>query len=373
MTRTSDHGQSPVFDTAQRSPDRRAPSSQLRIASRMLAVARDRYGPVSRVETRWVATPEPATGEVLLEVWAAGVDRGVWHVATGLPYLMRLTGFGLRRPQQPLLGMDVAGRVAALGPDVTGLKVGDSVCGIGIGTFAEYAVARSDLLVAKPSQLSFAQAAAAPTSGVTAWQAVREIGKVQSGRRVLVLGASGGVGSFSVQLARSAGAEVTGVASAAKLDLVRSLGAHHVVDYATADALDGTVRYDVIIDTGGRNGLARLRRALTRDGTLVIVGGEGGGRWTGGVGRQLRAVTLSAVRRQTLTTFISSVTPRRLDQLRLALEEGLVPAVEHTYGFGEARRALQDLEAGLVRGKSAIEVRPGPVGEEDLLRSEDRR
>ena len=359
MTSTSDHGPRSVPEIAQRSlHDASASPREPQVANHMRAVARDRYGPVSRVEIRRVPTPAPARGEVLLEVCAAGVDRGVWHVVTGLPYLMRLTGFGLRRPRQPVLGMDVAGRVVAVGPGVTRPEVGDAVFGVGNGTFAEYACARADQLATKPSRLSFAHAAAAPTSGVTALQAVHEIGKVRSGQRVLVLGASGGVGSFAIQLARSAGAEVTGVASAAKLDLVRSLGARHVVDYTTADATDGSEQYDVILDIGGRRRLRHLCRALTRDGTLVIVGGEDGGRWTGGVGRQLRAVALSRWRRQTLTTFISSATPQRLDRLRTALAEDLVPAVERTYGLDEARQALLDLEAGRVRGKSVIEVRP---------------
>ncbi|SNT65528.1 NADPH:quinone reductase [Asanoa hainanensis] len=329
------------------------------IPPRMRAVARDRYGPISQVEVRTVPVPAPAKDEVLIEVRAAGLDRGVWHVATGLPYLLRMAGFGLGRPHQPILGMDVAGRVAAVGRAVTHLAVGDVVLGVGSGTFAEYACARADRLVTKPATLSFARAAAAPTSGLAALQAVHGIAEVRSGQRVLVLGASGGVGSFAVQLATSAGAEVTGVASAPKLDLVRSLGACHAVDYASADATDGAVRYNVILDAGGRIPVPRLRRALARDGTLVIVGGEGGGRWTGGVGRQLRAVALSPWSPQKLTTFISSVTSARLDQLRRALVDGLVPAVERTYRLDHARHALEDLELGRVRGKTVIEVGPG--------------
>ena len=359
MTSTPDGGPVAARETGDRSANVAAQASQEpQVSARMLAAARDRYGPVTRVEIREVATPTPARDEVLVEVLAAGIDRGVWHVMTGLPYLMRLTGFGLRRPRQPLLGMDVAGRVAAVGSGVTRLRVGDAVFGIGSGTFAEYACARADQLTAKPPELSFAQAAAAPTSGLTALQAVREVGKVRSGQRVLVLGASGGVGSLAVQLARSAGAEVTGVASAAKLDLVRSLGANHIVDYTSADATDGTVRYDVVLDIGGRTRLAHLRRALTRNGTLVIVGGENGGKWTGGVGRQLRAVALSPFEPQRLTTFISSPTPQRLERLTTALLDGLIPAVGRTYRLDEVLLALQDLEAGRIRGKGVIDVRP---------------
>ena len=322
----------------------------------MRAAARNRYGSVTGVEIGEFAVPRPAENEVLVRVGSAGLDRGVWHVMTGLPYLMRLTGFGLRRPRQPILGMDLAGWVIAVGKDVAGLHVGDPVLGVGSGTFAQYACARADRLVRRPDRVSFGQAAAAPTSGLTAMQAVHEIGRVRPGQRVLVLGASGGVGSFSVQLAALVGAEVTGVASGAKHDLVRSLGAGRVIDYTSTDPCDGSTRYDLIIDTGGRTKLSKIRTALTPDGTLVIVGGEDGGRWTGGIGRQLRAVARSPFTKQRLTTFITSPTPQRLERLRQALDDGLVPAVTRTYPLDDLPQALRDLEAGRIRGKSVIEV-----------------
>ena len=326
------------------------------IPARMRTAARIRYGAAAEVQIREFAVPTPTDDQVLVRVDSAGLDRGVWHVLTGLPYLMRMTGFGLRRPRQPILGMDLAGRVVAVGTGVATLGVGDAVLGVGSGTFAQYACARADRLVRKPDRLSFGQAAAAPTSGITALQAVHEIGRVSRGQRVLVLGAAGGVGSFCVQLASRTGAEVTGVASAAKHDLVRSLGASRVIDYNSSDPCDGSTRYDVIIDTGGRTKLAKLRTTLTPAGTLVIVGGEGGDRWTGGIGRQLRAVARSPWTGQRLTTFISSPTPQRLERLRQALDDGLVPAVTATYPLAEVPRALMDLETGRIRGKSVIEL-----------------
>lgn len=337
-----------------------SPAPKVAVPTRMLAAVRDRYGPPSAIAIRDVPVPTPATGEVLIEVGSAGLDRGVWHVLTGLPYLMRLTGFGLRRPRQPVLGMDVAGRVVAAGPDVDGPRVGDAVVGIGSGTYARYAVARADRLVPKPARLSYGQAAAAPTSGLAAMQAVHEIGRVAADQHVLVLGASGGVGSLAVQLAALAGARVTGVASGTKLDLVRSLGADRVIDYAQDDPCDGSICYDLILDIGGLRRLGALRRALTPDGTLVIVGGENGGRWTGGVGRQLRAFVRSAMSRQRLTAFVSSPTPQRMERLRLALEQGLTPVVTDSYPLDEVPRALRDLEAGRIRAKSVIEVRSTP-------------
>ncbi len=326
------------------------------IPARMRAAARNRYGPVTDVRIGEFPVPTPTENQVLVRVEGAGLDRGVWHVVTGLPYLMRMTGFGLRRPRQPILGMDLAGTVVAVGKGVTALHVGDAVLGVASGTFAQYACARADRLVRKPGGVSFTQAAAAPTSGMTAMQAVHDIGRVRGGQGVLVLGASGGVGSFCVQLASRTGAEVIGVASAAKHDLVRSLGATSVVDYGTTDPCDGSTRYDVIIDIGGRTELSKLRAALTPDGTLVIVGGEGGDRWTGGIGRQIRAVARSPWTGQRLTSFISSPKPQRLDRLRQVLDDGLVPAVTGTYPLHEVPRALADLEAGRISGKSVIEV-----------------
>lgn len=336
------------------------------VTSTMRAVEHDRFGgpEVLRVAER--PRPTPGPGEVLLAVHSAGLDRGVWHLVAGLPYVVRLAGFGLRRPTHPVPGMDVAGTVVEVGAGVADLRVGDDVMGVGKGTWAEYAVADAAKLVAKPSDWSFEQAAATPISGVTAHQALHRHGRVSAGERVLVLGASGGVGSFVVQLAVAAGAEVTGVASAAKADLVRRLGAAQVIDHATLrpsdrDAAGGTGPYDLVVDVGGNSSLARLRRTLTPRGRLVIVGGEGGGRVTGGVGRQLRAAALSRLVPQQLSFFVA---PEGRDAIAEVLAElrrhGLLPAVEHTYPLAEAPQALADLEAGRVRGKAVITVKENP-------------
>ena len=333
------------------------PSRDPSVPPRMRAATRDRYGPTTCIEVREVSTPAPGPDEVLVEVHAAGVDRGVWHVLTGLPYLLRLVGFGIRRPRQPVLGMDLAGRVVAVGRDVTRLQVGDVVFGVGTGTFAEFALAHHERVTSIPPGITYTDAAAVPVSGLAAWQAVHEIAKVRDGQRLMVLGASGGVGSFCVQLGASAGAEVTAVAGRAKLDLVASLGATHLIDYATTDPCDTVVPYDVIVDAGGRTPLAKLRTALAPDGTLVIVGGEKGGRWTGGIGRQLRALALSPWVRQQLTALMSASTPERLAELRAALGDDIIPAVGHIYALDEARQALDDLAAGRIRGKAVISIR----------------
>ncbi len=323
----------------------------------MRAIVQRSYGSADQLELATIDRPTIADDEVLVEVHAAGVDRGVWHLMTGTPYLVRL-GFGLTKPKQPIQGLDVAGRVAAVGSEVTRFSPGDEVFGIANGSFAEFAVAKADKLALKPSNTTFAEAAASAISGITALQALTVVGKLTAGQQVLVLGASGGVGSFTVQLAKALGAGVTGVASGAKLDLVRSLGADHVIDYTRDDATDGTRQYDLIIDTGGLTPVRRLRRALTDRGTLVIVGGEGGGRWTGGVGRQLRAMLLSPFTKQRLTTFISKEARASIEQLAEFIESGdVVPAVGQRFALEQAADAIRQLEAGTTRGKSVIVVR----------------
>src|SRR4051794_11103308 len=262
----------------------------------MTSLVQDSYGadPEQVLRIAEVARPAVGDGEVLVRVRAASVDRGTWHLMAGLAYPIRLV-FGLRRPRFANPGRNLAGVVEAVGAGVAGFRPGDEVYGVaaGNGTFAEYVVARPDRLAAKPANLSFDQAATVPVSGSTALQAVRDHGRVQAGDSVLVLGASGGVGSFSVQIAKALGAEVTGVASTAKLDAVRALGADSVLDYTREDVVDGRRRYDVVLDIAGNRPLRQLRRALTPDGRLVIVGGETGGRWLDGLGRQLRAGLLS--------------------------------------------------------------------------------
>lgn len=327
--------------------------------TRMRAVLQDRYGTAEAMHLGEAVRPSLQPDEVLVEVHAAGVDRGVWHLMTGKPYVIRVTPFGgLRGPKNPVPGGDLAGRVAEVGDAVTRFAVGDEVFGIGNGSFAEYAVAPESKLVHKPAGVAFDQAGVAATSGVTALQALTTVGRLEAGQRVLVIGAAGGVGSHAVQIAAALGAVVTGVASTDKLDLVRSLGADAVVDYrGGGDYLDGSTRYDLVIDTGGSNPLRRLRRALTPDGTLVIVGGEGGGSLMG-IGRQLRAVLLSPFIRQRLTFFISSAGTDELQQLADLLADGrVVPAVGARYPLDQAPQALVDLESGRIRGKAAIVVR----------------
>src|SRR5690349_7754477 len=260
------------------------PTSQDTMSSQdtMQAIVQRRYGTVPEEVLRLerIARPHPAVSEVLIQVRAAGLDRGTWHLMAGQPYLMRL-GFGFRGPRNRVPGLDVAGTVVAAGPGATRFAVGDEVFGIARGSFAEYAVAREAKLARKPAALTFAQAAALAVSGLTALQGLRDAGRLKPGgpgqpqRKVLVIGASGGVGSYAVQLAKAFGAEVTGVGSTAKADLVRALGADHVIDYHKQDFADGRQRYDLILDTGGNTPLSRLRRALMPRGTLVIAGGEG--------------------------------------------------------------------------------------------------
>jgi NADPH:quinone reductase-like Zn-dependent oxidoreductase len=258
----------------------------------MQAVVQEAYGSVDVLRLARIARPEVADDEVLLKVQAAGLDRGTWHVMTGLPYLGRLA-FGLRRPRNPVLGLDVAGTVVGVGSAVTRFSAGDQVFGFCKGSFAEYAVAPENKLARKPVNITFEQAAVVPVSAATALQGLCDAGRIEAGQLVLVIGASGGVGSYAVQLAKAFGAQVTGVCSTSKADLVRSLGADHVVDYTCEDFAEATHHYDLILDIGGNPPVARLRRALTPRGTAVIVGGERGGSWTGGIHRQLGALAMS--------------------------------------------------------------------------------
>ncbi len=325
----------------------------------MRAMVQSRYGEAEDVlrPTEAAAVPVAGPGEVLVRVAAAGVDRGVWHVVAGLPYPIRLAGYGLRAPRTGVPGMDVAGTVVALGPGVTRLRVGDEVLGAGIGTYAQYARAREDRLAVRPAGLVAVEAAVLPVSGCTALQAVRDHGQVRPSHRVLVVGASGGVGTYAVQLAVAAGAEVTGVCSTAKVDHVRSLGAHHVVDRSAEEVTDSGSRYDVILDIGGGRSLTRLRRILDPRGTLVIVGAETGGRVLGGTDRQLRATALSPFVRQRLGTFIGSTTAADLEELIGLIRTGaLRPVVDRTFALTEAPAALRYLLDGKVAGKVALRV-----------------
>ena len=310
-----------------------------------------------------IDTPTIADDEVLIRVCAAGVDPGVWHLMTGLPYLIRLFGFGLTRPKNPVPGMDVAGVVEAVGKNVTTAKPGDEVYGICKGAYAEYACAKAAKLAPKPANLTFTQAAAVPISATTALQALRDVAKVKPGQTVLIVGASGGVGSFAVQLAKAMGAHVTGVCSTSKLDLVRSLGADDVIDYTREDFADGQRKFDAILDIAGNRALSHLRRALTPRGTLVIVGGESGGRWLGGTDRQLRAMLLSLFIRQTLTSFINAERRDDLLYLKDLLEAGRVtPVIDRTFPLSEAPDAVRHWMAGHARGKTVVTVHEPAAG-----------
>jgi NADPH:quinone reductase-like Zn-dependent oxidoreductase len=321
----------------------------------MKAIVQDTYGSVDVLALKDIDRPVAGPGEVLIRVEAAGFNPGVWHSMTGVPYVMRAMGAGFRRPRSRIRGTDVAGRVEAIGKDVSGLAPGDAVFGNCSGSFAEYACARENQLARMPSNLSFTQAAAVPDSGVTALHGLRDAGGIAAGLNVLIIGAAGGVGSFAVQIAKALGAEVSGVCSTTKLDLVRSIGADHVIDYTREDFADGERRYDLILDTAGGRSLSHLRRALTHAGTLVIVGARIGGRWFG-MGRQLRAAMLSPFVRQKLRALFSLERPSAdLSFLKELIEAGkLTPVIDRTYRLEEVPDAITHWESGHSRGKIVI-------------------
>jgi NADPH:quinone reductase-like Zn-dependent oxidoreductase len=323
----------------------------------MKAIVRDTYGPPDVLELRDIDIPELADDEVLVRVHAAGVGRDVWHVMTGLPYPIRLAGYGFRAPKNPVIGSDMAGEVETIGRKVSRFQPGDEVFGIGKGSYAEYVCAGEDKLAPKPADLTFEQAAVVAIMGSTALQALRDHGKVRPGQEVLIIGASGGVGTYAVQIAKAFGVHVTGVCSTKKVEMVRSIGADHVIDYTREDFAEGDQRYDVILDIGGNSSLARLRRALTPEGTLVIVGGEGGGRWLGGTDRQLRAMMLSPFVGQKLGTFVNKENHEDMLVLKELIESGNVtPVIDRTYPLAEVPEAIRYLEEGHARGKVVIIV-----------------
>ncbi|SHI57632.1 NADPH:quinone reductase [Tessaracoccus bendigoensis DSM 12906] len=325
-------------------------------AETMRAVVRHRYGPPSVLEPSEVGLPLPGPGDVLVRVGAASVHPGDYFIMTGEPYLVRLA-FGLRRPRHAIPGTDLAGVVAAVGEEVTTLSPGDAVFGwSAAGTLAEYSCVPADNLVSVPANLSIVEAATVPTSAVTALQAMRDVAHVRPGLTVLVTGASGGVGSFAVQIAKAFGAEVTGVCSTRNVDLVRSLGADHVVDYTSTDFARAGRRYDVILDNVEAQPLAAVREALTPTGTLIPNSGHGG-RWLGPIGRIIKARLLSGFSSQRLRPFTSFA--KRQDLLTLAdlLTTGqIAPVVDRTYRLDEAGDALRYVGAGHTRGKVVITV-----------------
>ena len=325
-------------------------------AATMYAITQDHYGSADVLQYQEVPQPQIAKDEVLVQVAAAGVDRGTWHLMEGKPYVIRL-GFGFRKPKNPIIGLDLAGTVVEVGADVTRFAPGDEVFGIGKGTFGEFAAAKENKLARKPSNLTFEEAAVVPVSGLTAIQAVRDIAKITAGQHVLITGASGGVGVYLVQLCKNAGAEVTGVCSTEKVELVKSLGADRVVDYKMSDITAAQGEYDAILDLGGNTPLKALRRMLAADGTLVIIGGEEGGAWVGGVDRQLRAAMMSPFIGQRLTFFLSKETHVDLEALAEVIEAGnLTTPVDTVYPLSQGAEAMRALADGKVKGKVCLSV-----------------
>lgn len=319
----------------------------------MQAITQSRYGTSDVLELALLPRPEVRADHVLVRVHAAGLDRGTEHLMTGKPYAVRLA-CGLRRPRNPVPGRDVAGTVVEVGAEVTRFAPGDEVYGVAPGSFAEYAVARENRLARKPANVTFAEAAVVPISAGTALRALHEAGRVQSGQSVLVTGASGGVGSYAVQLAAHAGAEVTGVCSSAKVDHVTALGAHHVLDHGRDDWADGTRRFDLILDIAGNPSVRSLRRALTPRGTAVLVGGEDNGALTG-MHRQLGGALLSPFVRQRLVLLVARESASDYEELATMIESGhLRAALDRTYPLERAAHAMRRLEAGAVRGKVAV-------------------
>jgi NADPH:quinone reductase-like Zn-dependent oxidoreductase len=327
-------------------------------ATTMRAIVQDQYGSADVLHLQEVDKPEVGDDDVLLRVHAAGVHIGDWHVMTGEPRLMRMMGFGFRAPKARVRGMDVAGTVESVGKNVTRFQAGDDVFGICDGSFAEYACARADKLAPKPTNLTFEQAAAIATSACTALQALRGPGEIQAGQRVLINGASGGIGLFAVQIAKSLGAEVTGVCSTPKMEMVQSIGADHVIDYTKDDFTRSAQRYDLILDMVGNRSLAQLRRALTPRGTLVLVGGEGGDRWIGALSRSMRALVVSPFVSQQLRPVLGAANTQDLEFLKDLVEAGKVrPVVDRTYPLSEVPDAIRYLTNGHARGKIIIIVR----------------
>lgn len=320
----------------------------------MKALTQDRYGAAEALQLRDVERPRPREGQVLVRVMAAGMDRGAWHYMTGEPYLMRLLGFGLRAPSVAVPGTNFAGVIEAVRPGVSGFAPGDEVYGAARGTFAEYVVASSEKLAPKPPRLSFEQAAVLPYPTFVAMQALRDHGHLQPGQNVLVVGASGAVGTIAVQLAAAFGATVTGVCSGRHAELVRSLGAIEVIDYTTQDFADGSRRFDLILDIGGRTSVARLRRALSRTGTLVILGGEGD-RWIGGIQRQLWAGMLSPFVSQKLVAFVVNENAKELVMMNELVAAGkITPVLGSTFPLADGAAAVTAFENGDTRGRVAI-------------------
>jgi NADPH:quinone reductase-like Zn-dependent oxidoreductase len=320
----------------------------------MKAMVQDKYGSAEVLELRDIDKPTISDHDVLVRVQAAGVNPADWAVMSGLPYIARPV-YGLRKPKNGVRGTDLAGLVEAVGSDVTRFHPGDEVFGWGIGSFADYAAASEDALALKPGNLTFEQAASVPMAGLVALQAVRDHGKVQAGQKVLINGASGGIGTFAVQIAKSIGAEVTGVCSTGNVELVRSIGADHVIDYSHDDFTQTGERYDFILDNVSNHSLSALRRALTPTGMLIPNGGNFGNRWFSSAGRLLRAAVLFRFGSQTLGRFLVSPKHEDLVALKELIEAGKVtPVIDHTYPMSETAQAIDRVGVGHSQGKVVI-------------------
>ncbi|CAN5757684.1 NAD(P)-dependent alcohol dehydrogenase [soil metagenome] len=322
----------------------------------MRAIVQHRYGPLRDVlRLQESEVPTPKDGEVVVRVGAASIHIGDCHIIRGVPYLFRPM-YGLRSPKAPIPGTDLAGTVEAVGSSVTQLKAGDEVFGWGTGAFAEYARAAAEDLLPKPAGLTFGEASAVGVSAMTALQALRDHGKVKPGQKVLINGASGGVGTFALQIAKSFGAEVTGVCSTRNVDLVSSIGADHVIDYTQEDFTRGGPRYDLILDNVGNHSMSASRRALTPDGTLISNGAPVGG-WVGGVGHVLRAMVSSTLVRQQARPFISTNDRADLMSLKELIEAGRIrPVVGTTYPLGDVAEAIAHVAGGHAQGTTVITV-----------------
>ncbi|HYV77550.1 MAG TPA: NAD(P)-dependent alcohol dehydrogenase [Streptosporangiaceae bacterium] len=323
----------------------------------MKAVVQDRFGPPDVLRLADTGLPEAGADDVLVRVRAAALNPADWHILRGDPLVARLMGVGLTRPKARVAGIDAAGVVEAAGVNVRGLRTGDEVLGFCRGAFAEYACAAADLVVPKPASLTFEQAAAVPVAATTALRGIREVGEVTAGQRVLVIGASGGVGTYAVQIAAALGAEVTGVCSTRNVELMRSIGAAHVIDYTTDDFTSGPARYDVILDNVSSLPLSRLRGALTPKGTLVLNGGGSPGHVFGPVAGIVRAAVANAFVSQRLRPLPSRQNREELLAVTGLIEDGkLTPVVDRAYPLPDTAEGLRHVEQGHARGKAVVTV-----------------
>jgi NADPH:quinone reductase-like Zn-dependent oxidoreductase len=328
------------------------------VPTSMQAVTRDVFGGPEVLHLREVPVPRPGPGQVLVRVRAAAANPWDWHFLRGLPYLARLTAAGLRRPKHPVLGGDVAGEVVATGDGATRFAVGDAVYGfIEFGGFAEYAAVPEAALATMPRTVTFGQAAATPLAATTALQGLRDAGRVQAGDRVLVIGASGGVGSFAVQLAKSFGAHVTGVASGRNAELVRALGADRVVDYTREDVAAGDERYDVILQLAGTTAASALARVLAPGGRLVLSSGDSPNRWVGPFARVIRGVIAGKRSGRSIAPLTARWNAADLAHIAGLLESGTIaPVIDSTYALADTADAIRYVESGRARGKVLVEV-----------------